>query len=872
MRALNQKKLTTVFSVAAFVLLLLLGIVFSSYYILQNDSNLVRSTSQILVRHREVTYFQDGETYSELPAGEYTFTVENQGKLDSDLQLIFSQNCTFEQTFYEAYTPISVQIPHESRTHFAYSCEEIADFGFVEVGQNEFSFVFDGESFAVAQELCDSLSDIVFIKATEMDTMRLEKPLRIFGDYTFREFFVSSHEEGRIVVAPDREFQAKFFAYCPAVQLYTYRVTPSTDAAVQDYYFKVKSFNGKAVDLASYPVADFEMLVALSENSYFLSDPQDVKVSFVAPIVFEDNVHWNRVCNLEVLAQPEMGEFVLSMRSLSEVALQLTLADGVELAAENLYYHAPFCDLTWESASPIPILERVEGTQNLRSFNGQACRLGGLGEGEVTLKLAAGSVPGLEEDILLERKGNLLTAAFPYDITMSALSAVQPEILSENRCYFEETNEDGSVDFSASPILVLQDDNGNLLRLKVKILRETKNLPVIYLETEDGAEVKSKEQYISATFVLDAGTSGFESIPLSHIRLRGRGNSTWNWDKKPYKIHFDTPVSVFGLTAGEEWALLANYADKSLMRNHVAQLMAAQLSFDYAPTQNAVDVFLNGDYIGVYSFGEHLEEGEGRVEITHDMKKVDCGYFLEVGGVVSGVDVQGMNYFHAGLLKFVLVKGPEFNSLTSAQFDYIKTYLKEANDAVVAGKGYEEYIDMESLIDWLIMIELTNNTDCAFRRSCYFTKDSGGKLKLGPVWDFDLAFGNFSRDVQDYSTWASYNMDDDYVGETWSYYLFRDPKFQKQFKARWDEVRDLLLDTAFEAIDAEYERIAPSAADNFRVWDILGKKVAFERRDTNLYPTYDSQIRYLKTFLKNRAAWIDKTTASWKIETTDMES
>ena len=134
---------------------------------------------------------------------------------------------------------------------------------------------------------------------------------------------------------------------------------------------------------------------------------------------------------------------------------------------------------------------------------------------------------------------------------------------------------------------------------------------------------------------------------------------------------------------------------------------------------------------------------------------------------------------------------------------------------------------------------------------------------MGPVWDFDLALGNFSRDIQDYSAWASFNMDDDYVGETWTYHLFKDPAFQARFKERWNEVRDTLLETAMTAIDEEYQRILPSAEENFRVWDILGRKVAFERKDTTKYLTYDSQITYLKTFLKDRAAWIDEQIRDW---------
>ncbi len=859
MRALDQKRITTVLSVLIFLFFLLIGIAFASWYTLQNNANLERGESRIVIAKGETDHFRDGKVYRALPAGSYALSVTNEGKNETEIRLYFSDRVTVNSVVYEAYSPVTVRVPAEAAARLEFQSGAECDFGFAE---DNTSFVFDRESFKAARAWSKAGSDLVFLKETAFTELQLERPLRLFGAFTFERCTLQTNLSGRAVVCPDREQKAAFSVYAPELDFYTRDVEFAFEERLTDYYFTVKTLNGEKRDLSYFPVANFTMLSELSKNAAFLSDERPAVVDLVETFVLKIDVSFDRAFSLTLSAPFETGDKVLSMHTLSEAALTVKLGEGTALAPENLEYDAPNCDLVWESALP-PILERIEQTQNLRSYNGELCSLGGLGVGEVRLSLPAGSVPGVEGRVEFRRTGNLLVADLPYSVTMEQLSEVRPEIESECRVYFESKKDSGAVDLSASPILILQDDNGNFLRLRVKILRRTKNLPVLYIETEGGADVETKEQYLSATFTLDAGKSGFESIPLTHIRIRGRGNSTWEWPKKPYKIHFDEAVSVFGLAPAEEWALLANYADKSLMRNHVALEMAKTLSFDYTPTQNAVDVFLNGDYLGVYSFGEHLEAGEGRVEVEQDMNKVDCGYFLEVGGVVSGVDVLGKNYFHAGLLKFILVKSPEFEELTKEQFDFIKEYMMDANKAVVAGEGYEEYLDVDSVIDWIIMTELTNNTDCAYRRSCYFTKDAGGKLKMGPVWDFDLAFGNFSRDIQDYSAWATFNMDDDYVGETWTYHLFKDPAFQARFKARWNEVRESLLETAENAIDDEYQRILPSAEENFRVWDILGRKVAFERKDTTKYPTYESQITYLKTFLKNRAAWIDEQIRDW---------
>ena len=134
---------------------------------------------------------------------------------------------------------------------------------------------------------------------------------------------------------------------------------------------------------------------------------------------------------------------------------------------------------------------------------------------------------------------------------------------------------------------------------------------------------------------------------------------------------------------------------------------------------------------------------------------------------------------------------------------------------------------------------------------------------MGPMWDFDLAFGNFSKDNPGDDTWVSSEPDDDYVGDTWTTHLLEDPEFRSRFKARWLEVRDTLVNTAMEEIERQYALNSPSAELNFKRWDILGKKVAFERHDTTKYRTYSSQIYYLEDFITSRADWLSEQVAEW---------
>lgn len=857
MRALDQNKIRA--ALLAFALLFVCSAAGIAFLVWRQDhpAQLDRPASKISVSADGAALFSDGEFARAIPAGAGTLTVQNRGETDARLTFYFSAPVKIDGADHAAYAPVQADVPKDAGVTLSFFAAQETAFGFSEAGLH---FVFNADSLEAALSRAEPGDAVSFIRKTDLGALSLSIPLRLFGDFTFDRLTLQSALPGTAAISPDDPFAASVSVFAPNADLYTKNIEFSFDPELADYYLKVKTLNGEKRDLARIPVADHEMLAGLSENAVFLSDGLDHTVQVVRPFSLKEDLSFDRVFSLTLSAPLDAAGRVLSMKTGEETALTVSVGEGIAFAPEALRLNAPLADLTWDSANP-PVLERVESVQNLRSYNGTPCRIGGEGDGTARIVLEAAFCA---EPVVFEREGNLLVAALPFSVKSEDLTAVTPRVESDCRAYFADSDGSGAVDLAASPILVLEDAAGKTLRLRVQIRREAKNLPVLYIQTENGAEVETKEQYVSATFYMDGGTSGFETVPLTHIRIRGRGNSTWEWPKKPYKIHFDEPVSVFGLAAAEEWALLANYADKSLMRNHVALEMARELSFDYTPTQNTVDVFFNGDYIGVYSFGEHLEEGEGRVEVAHDPGKVDCGYFLEVGGVVSGVDVLGKNYFHAGLLKFILVKGPGYEELTKEQFDYIKEYCAAADKAVKAHEGYEEYLDVDSVIDWLIMIELTNNIDCSYRRSCYLTKEPGGKLKMGPVWDFDLALGNFSRDDPDYSVWASYNMDnDDYVGETWTYHLFQDPAFKARFKARWQEVRDRLVETALCAIDEEYRRIQPSAEENFAVWDILGRKVAFEPKSTSRYLTYESQITYLKNFLKKRAAWIDTQVVDW---------
>lgn len=426
-------------------------------------------------------------------------------------------------------------------------------------------------------------------------------------------------------------------------------------------------------------------------------------------------------------------------------------------------------------------------------------------------------------------------------------------------------NANGSIDLTKENSLVVTDTNGATRNYSIEVKRTVYDLPIvnIYLANGLGVDGIDRDVYSEMTMYIDSsGAEGFESTEFLDGGIHGRGHSTWKWPKKPYRIKLNEKAGILGLPSNKDWILLANYSDKSLIRNIVAYDMGRELdSFVWTPTQYSVDLFVNGEYRGVYALGEQREIANKKINLYESPVEVDRGYLLEVGGADGEELVRGIDYFStntnsADNCTFV---DPKPEDMTDEQRKFIMDYVNAADSAIVTGGNYEDYIDVDSFVDWIIMQELTCNLDSCFRRSCYFTKDKGGKIKMGPIWDFDLAFGNFSLDNPSYNTWNTVGIDveDAYIDVNWCNYLMNDPDFRSRLKSRWFEVRDRLLSAAYSSIERNSALARRSQTENYKIWKTMGYKSGYEAWATANLNTFDMQIDYLKSFLEKRAAWID---------------
>ncbi len=419
-------------------------------------------------------------------------------------------------------------------------------------------------------------------------------------------------------------------------------------------------------------------------------------------------------------------------------------------------------------------------------------------------------------------------------------------------------------DLGSTDTLMAVDSSGRIRRYRLQIT--TASIPTIYVRTDYSAPILSKTDWVEGEVAIAGGTYPWaKALPKAEFKIRGRGNSTWGMAKKPYRFTLDTAAPLLGLTAAKKWVLLANYADKSLMRNFVAFKTAESLKgLRFSPHQYPVLLYLNDEYLGVYGLGEQVETGKGRVDIGKPDETPATPFLLEVNMRIDSEaegGVLGKDFFMTpGGLKLEY-KTPDSGEIKNSQKSAIESAIVKAEKAILAGQGYAELIDVESFIDWLIMEEVFKNQDSNFLSSVYLHRTAGGKIAIGPIWDFDLAAGN-----SDYGSVNGYEVKDPKGWfarySTWYGGLLGSPEFTNALVARWSAVRASLEKAVFTAIGESSAILSDVQRDNFARWPIMGIYVWPNPPELVAAKTHAAQVEALAVWFRNRFQWIDKEIAS----------
>lgn len=400
------------------------------------------------------------------------------------------------------------------------------------------------------------------------------------------------------------------------------------------------------------------------------------------------------------------------------------------------------------------------------------------------------------------------------------------------------------------------------------------NDEVLYYEKGDNGEEEIKvEINIYDNEQAQNSIKNKEDIK-SEAFFRIRGNSSRRFDKSSYKISFidnqelSIQYEIMGMQQGDEWALYGPFLDKTLIRNYMWLNISANI-MGYAPNVRFCECYLDGEYKGLYIMMETIEKSDERVNIaTYDkdsrvipyMVKMDKFDDDEIDSLPTFTHYTSHLDYGAGFT----ILYPGITNLTQDVKNYIEKDISEFEKVLYSydfndpQKGYSQYIDVDSWVEYYIIQEfLANNDMCS--RSTYLYKDKGGKLSMGPVWDFNNVCDNYIS--------SEYYVEGFYFAQNriWYEMLLKDEAFVRKIQKRYKELRKTYLNEDYinQYIDETIEYLGDAIQRNFEVWGY-----SFEREnqtETIQYLTpmernpesYEQAIEQYKQFMTQRGQWLD---------------
>jgi len=596
---------------------------------------------------------------------------------------------------------------------------------------------------------------------------------------------------------------------------------------------------------------------------------------------------------------------------------------------------------------------------------------------------------GLSEDIILSQSEHIFSSRTTNNGSVDQLVA-SFEYTGISVSIGDTIQESGSTvnDFTDIVTYSVTNSDGDVEEYTVDLMRFT-GLPIIYLKTDDAVAIDSKEDYVQGDTSLDGGRD-FDNLDDLEMKIRGRGNSTWGLHpKKPFQMKLSDKAEFLGMPNDKKWLFLAEYSDKTMLRNKISFEMGYISNLDWTPQGRFAEVYINDEYNGTYNITQKVEESDNRVALG------DTGYLLELDQL-SRLDPDDV-YFDSVITEKFLVNIKEPNlERNSSEYVYIKTLINDFENAMlgsttvisyfavsettsdnvwdvnlsqtmtlvpnseyrvsfkakssidrtmIAGLGlyhdpwtnvgepislttewqtfsltqtttdfgdnqsrvlfdmggdqggevwiddvsvlntdgeelitngdfqsgesswaggaataanitsypigaetYAEYIDIDSFVDWYLISEITKNVDSKSFSSMFLNVLPGEKIKMGPLWDFDLSFGNVDYADSRYAEgwWVKYH--------PWYERLFQDPDFVTKVKVRFAYFRDN-QEFILDKIDTYAQQLQWAQQENDNKWQTLGMYVW---PNPAFFDTYQEEVDHMKAWYVDRMNWLDE--------------
>ena len=367
------------------------------------------------------------------------------------------------------------------------------------------------------------------------------------------------------------------------------------------------------------------------------------------------------------------------------------------------------------------------------------------------------------------------------------------------------------------------------------------DVPRIVIETEDFHEIRDRETKFPSHLQI-YGENAPESGVYS-LTVRGRGNSSFMMPKYGLKLEFTDKVSLFGMPANRDWALIGNYGDKTHLRNFMMTRLSEWLGSRYTPRCRYVELYLNRKYMGLYLLSETVKVGKHRVNIA----KNDSSFLFEKESEKKQdppLVISSMGFpFH---VKNPQNLSPESAEMLRSHLDAFEAYLREPDD--FPETGMRDWIDVDDFMPYYWVQEYSKNEDGRFGRSIFITWEKGSPMRFGPLWDFDISFGNESyKENRSFDGW--------YIRRYyWFGYIFRDVSVRSLARDYWLKHKKQ-FESLIDSVPLYASNISRVLKNEYRRWPIMKNTENWALKDP--YEDYDEALDSLVLWMKARYDWIN---------------
>lgn len=359
-------------------------------------------------------------------------------------------------------------------------------------------------------------------------------------------------------------------------------------------------------------------------------------------------------------------------------------------------------------------------------------------------------------------------------------------------------------------------------------------IPHIYIQIENNAEVVVKTEYLNATVKIN-GFDKFPELALSNTQIKGRGNSTWNKPKKPYRLKLNSKASILGLPAAKNWILLANYKDYTLMTNAVAMKIGQFLGMPYTNTIIPVDLTVNGVYRGNYNLTQQIEIDKDRVDVGKDGSILEFDTYFD-----EDPKFRSTHFNLPVMVKDADVSTPELFNALQKEFQDFENLVAATN---FPNNDYAQQFDKLQFANFLIASNLAMNLEASHPKSVYIHKKKGGKYTMGPIWDFDWGFG-FDEISQKYFHYNDIPFINERIGGKFFAHLLQDPETRSLYKQQWAVFKEKHFENLMKYIEVYAATIRVSQKQDYELWKIGPNNLPQTKAD-------------MKTHLRKRVLYID---------------